>query len=132
MRFVLVAVAAFLLFRDASCAENITVGSFYETAKEKCHDIASIRVEMDRINNDILILLAERTAYVKRAGDIKARTTQIADDPQRVMEQEKKITERSIEIDLPLEISIPAFRVIMRASIQYQQEYIDQLKLQEN
>ncbi len=109
-------------------ASEQSIHTFYEIAKEKCHDIGAIRVEMDRINNQILELLAERTAYVKRAGDLKSRTTRIADDRQRVADQEQKIVARSIELGLPVEISIPAFRAIMETSIQFQQNYIDQYK----
>ena len=110
-------------------AEEETLSAFYEVAKQECHDIASIRREMDRINNEILVLLTERTAYVKRAGDLKSKTTKIADDRQRVADQERKIINRSIELELPTEISIPSFRIIMETSIQYQQGYIDQLSL---
>ncbi|MBS0624477.1 MAG: chorismate mutase [Verrucomicrobia bacterium] len=80
---------------------------------------------MDRVNNQILTLLAERTGYVKRAGDLKSQTTRIADDRQRVADQERKILEKSAELELPSSISLPAFRLIMESSIQYQQEYID-------
>ncbi len=110
--------------------EEDTLSSFYEIAKQNCNDISSIRVEMDRINNEILSLLTERTAYVKRAGDLKSRTTKIADDRQRVSDQEKKIIDKSIELELPTEISIPAFRAIMETSIKFQQGYIDQLTFQ--
>lgn len=102
-----------------------TLSDYYEVAREKCRDISCIRAEMDRINNEILRLLAERTAYVKRAGDLKAQTTRIADDRQRVADQEKKIIQRSLELELPVEISVPAFREIMENSIMFQQEYID-------
>ena len=57
----------------------------------------------------LLNLLAERTAYVKRAGDLKSQTKKIADDRQRIADQEKKIIDRSIELGLPIEISIPIF-----------------------
>lgn len=100
---------------------------YYTIARQNCHEIADIRKEMDRINNDILKLLTERTAYVKRAGDLKSRTTKIADDRQRVADQEQKIANRSIELGLPLEISLPAFRAIMETSIQFQQSYIDHM-----
>lgn len=103
---------------------------YYEIAKQSCHDIPAIRIEMDRINNEILKLLAERTAYVKRAGDLKSQTTKIADDRQRVADQEKKIIEKSAELELPAEISLPAFRAIVETSIQFQQTYIDHLSLQ--
>lgn len=108
-------------------SDENTLSFFYEKAKKNCHDISSIRMEMDRINNEILSLLAERTAYVKRAGDLKSRTTKIADDRQRVADQEKKIMDKSIELEIPTEISIASFREIMETSIKFQQDYIDQL-----
>ena len=126
MRALLMLVAVAAVHSNAVVADEGTLHSFYEAAKESCHDIAAIRTEMDRINDQILRLLAERTAYVKRAGDLKSLTTRIADDRQRVADQEKNITARSIELGLPVEISIPAFRAIMKSSIQFQQNYIDQ------
>jgi len=112
---------------EASHYIENTLSWHYERVKEECQDLSCIRKEMDRINNEILKLLAERTAYVKRAGDLKSKTTQIADDRKRVADQEQKLTARSLELELPLEISLPAFRLIMENSIQFQQEYIDHL-----
>lgn len=103
-----------------------TLSCHYETAKEQCQDISCIRENIDRINDKILKLLAERTAYVKRAGDLKSKTTKIAEDRPRVAAQELKLIERSIELGLPLEISLSAFRAIVENSILFQQEYIDQ------
>lgn len=108
-------------------AEDVTFNSYYEVAQQNCHGISDIRFEMDRINNEILQLLTERTAYVKRAGDLKSKATKIADDRQRVADQEQKIIKKSMELGLPLEISLPAFRNIMEESIKFQQRYIDQL-----
>lgn len=108
-------------------AAEETLDAFYEVAKQECHDITCIRREMDRINVQILRLLTERTAYVKRAGDLKSQTTKIADDRARVRDQEKKIIDASIELGLPTEISLPTFRALMETSIQFQQGYIDQL-----
>lgn len=116
-----------LLCSCKAFSDEMNLDDYYEIAKEHCHDIASIRMEMDRINNDLLKLLTERTAYVKRAGDLKAHTTQIADDRQRVADQEKKIIEQSAQLQLPLEISIPSFRAIMETSIQFQQKHIHKL-----
>ena len=128
MKLFLFLLNAFVLSAShKSFADDVAMDTFYEIAKENCHSIASIRVEMDRINNEILNLLAERTAYVQRAGDLKSQTTKIADDRQRVAAQEKKIIEKSLELGVPIEISIPAFRAIVENSIQFQQKYIDQL-----
>lgn len=110
------------------CPEDVSLSSFYEAAKEKCDTLSCIRTEMDRINNEILMLLTERTAYVMRAGDLKLQTTKIADDRQRVADQERKIIDKSYELGLPLEISLPAFREIMENSIKFQQKYIDRIE----
>lgn len=80
--------------------------------------------------NDILRLLKERSAYVKRAGDLKSKTTKVADDPQRAADQERKIFDKSVQLGLPTEISLPAFKVIMETSIQFQQQHIDHLSLE--
>lgn len=125
MKFLLILVSSLSL--AFVFGEENDLQYYYEIAKQNCQDISSIRVEMDRINNEILKLLTERTAYVKRAGDLKSKTTKIADDLQRVMDQERKILDKSRELGLPVEISYPAFKLIMEASIQFQQQYIDQM-----
>lgn len=112
----ILAFTIFSLLTTFSFAETL-FDSFYEIAKEKSQTISDIRAEMDRINDEILQLLTERTAYVKRADDIKLHTSKIADDRQRVADQEKKVIDRSIEFGLPVEISIPAFKAIMENSV---------------
>lgn len=130
VRLIVVWVLAFTALSDAVFSNEESPGTlsyYYEVARQTCHDISSIRIEMDRVNEEILELLAERTAYVKRAGDLKSQTTKVADDRQRVADQERKIVEKSRELELPTEISVPAFRVIMETSIRFQQQCIDQL-----
>ena len=127
MKFILIliSVSSFVLFDGGLLGEEKDLNHYYEIAKQSCQDLSSIRKEMDRINNDILRLLTERSAYVKRAGDLKSKTTKVADDRQRVADQERKILEKSIELGLPTEISLPAFKVIIETSIQFQQRYIE-------
>lgn len=83
--------------------------------------------KQDWINYDILQLLAQRTAYVKLAGDLKARTTKIAIDCRRIANQERKIFDQSMELGLTAGITLPVFRAIMESSTQFQQLYIDYL-----
>lgn len=130
MRTILIIATILTAISSGAFSDDDKLSDFYEIAKQKCHTINAIRTEMDRINDEILILLTERTAYVKRAGDLKSQTTKIADDRQRVADQEQKILLKSIELELPIEISLPAFKVIMETSIQFQQDYINQLGLQ--
>ena len=108
------------------CFSTQTMNSFYETA-QNCHDIACIRKEIDQINQELLTLLAKRTAYVKRAGDLKAFTIKKAQDHQRVEKQEKIIIEQALELELPLEVVIPTFRTLVDCSIEFQQNYINGL-----
>lgn len=127
-KFILFLTVLFVIVNSiAVFAEDITLNSYYEVAQQNCHAISDIRFEMDRINNEILQLLTERTAYVKRAGDLKSKATKIADDRQRVADQEQKIVKKSMELGLPLEISLSAFKSIMETSIKFQQEHINQI-----
>ena len=110
---------------NVAFSDEGNLSGFYEVARQNCHDIGCIRVEINRINNEILKLLGERTAYVKRAGDLKSKMSRVADDRQRVVDQEQMIVDKSIELGVPIEISVPAFRAIVETSIKFQQGYID-------
>lgn len=88
MKFILVLTSVVsMASENILFSEEKDLNCYYEIAKQNCQDISSIRKEMDRINNEILQLLTERTAYVKRAGDLKSKTTKVADDRQRVADQ---------------------------------------------
>lgn len=123
MKFILLAA---ILMPCLTFSNEKTFDSFYEEA-QTCENITCIRKEIDRINTEILKFLAERTAYVKRAGDLKSQTHKIADDRQRVADQEKSLIEKSEKLKLPIEISLPAFKAIVDASIEFQQKHIDEI-----
>ena len=120
--FLLSLIPTFLL------ANETAFETYYQTAKKECHDILAIRKEINRINEEILELLTERTAYVQRAGDLKAQTLKIANDSKRVQEQEAMLLEKSNQLGLPQEIVLPTFRSLVNASIEFEQAYIDQWK----
>jgi isochorismate pyruvate lyase len=131
MKFILIVTCiASVVFGGDLLSEEKDLNHYYEISKQNCQDISSIRKEIDRINNDILRLLTERSAYVKRAGDLKSKTTKLAEDLQRVADQERALFDKSIEVGLPTEISLPVFKVIVETSIQFQQQYIDHLLLE--
>lgn len=123
----LVLFLAISFFKQAVFSGEDNLSRYYEIAEQTCFEIGDIRREMDRINREILKLMTERTAYVKRAGDLKSQTTKIADDRGRVKDQERKIIDLSLELELPLEISLPTFRELMETSIKFQQRHIDEL-----
>ena len=101
--------------------------SIYIQTQQECQDLACVRAHIDKINSDLLKLLTVRTAFVRRAGDLKSQTTQLADDQQRVLAQEKNIKAQSVLLGLPVEISVPAFRALVEASTAYEQKYINNL-----
>ena len=42
------------------------------TAPQDCQDMADIRREIDRLDSELMALMAQRTAYIDRAAQIKA------------------------------------------------------------
>jgi isochorismate pyruvate lyase len=90
----------------------------------QCSNIKCIRVHIDNIDDRILSLIAERTAYVRRAGIIKGQA-QPANDKKRVREELADIEKKSIKQNIPVEISSVTFSALIQASIQYQQQYKD-------
>ena len=46
---------------------------------QQCHNLQDVRNEIDRIDQALLTLLAERMRYVRRAVDFKTDATQIID-----------------------------------------------------
>lgn len=88
----------------------------------QCNDIKCIRTHIDNIDDRILTLLAERTAYVRRAGIIKG-PIQSANDNARVQDELAQINKKSIKLNVPVEISLKTFSSLIQASIQYEQQY---------
>lgn len=88
----------------------------------ECGNIKCIRNHIDYINDQILMLLAERTAYVRRAGIIKG-PKQSASDPRRLQDELITIKKKSIQKNIPVEISLNTFNAMIQASIHYQQQY---------
>jgi isochorismate pyruvate lyase len=64
---------------------------------ENCQNIEKIRTNIDRIDRQIVSLLAERGAYVKQAAQFK-KTTADVKAPQRVEQVISKVTALSVEL----------------------------------
>lgn len=106
-----------------------TLQNIYQNEAIKCETLTCIRENIDKINREMILLLARRTAFVQRAGDLKMKT-RIANDPKRVQDQINSLSELSDELGLPKQISIETFKVLMKNSIEFEQKYIDR-KLRE-
>lgn len=105
-------------------AESKTVDYYYNRNATKCSDINCIRTNIDELNDKIIEYIAIRTAYVKRAGDIKQKIGK-ADDRKRVDDQLISIKEKSSKLLIPDNITLNVFRELIENSIEYEQKYID-------
>ena len=60
-----------------------------------CTDLSQVRVEIDRIDNDLVDLIAERFGYVERAWQIKLGLKQEANVPWRNQQVIDKVRARA-------------------------------------
>lgn len=74
--------------------------------------MAEVRAQIDRLDEQIVDLLAERGGYVRQAARIKARREQIVDPP-RIEEVVAKACERGARAGLPAELIEPLYRLMI-------------------
>lgn len=85
-------------------------------AVEHCDSIEEVRANIDRIDRQIVALLAERGGYVKQA----ARFKQTADDvkaPQRVEQVIAKVTALSRELGADPSVTEQVYRAMIAGFI---------------
>lgn len=102
------------------------IGKFHPGLKTsfKCQNIPCIRKNIDKINSQIMRLLAKRTVYVRKAGLIKGPILS-ANDSKRVQEEMKKIAIIANNEHVPKSIALSTFNAIILSSIKYEQQYKD-------
>lgn len=62
----------------------------------KCNSLDEVRANIDRIDNEIIQLLAERTGYVKQASSFK-KSEEGVRAPERVAAVIQKVREKAVE-----------------------------------
>ncbi|PYE29244.1 isochorismate pyruvate lyase [Rhizobium sp. PP-WC-2G-219] len=70
-----------------------------KTAAE-CQSMADIRTEIDRLDETLMQLLAERWSYIGRAGEIKTKAGLPADIPSRVDEVRANVRRHAADLGL--------------------------------
>lgn len=88
-----------------------------------CQNMGEVRVEIDRIDQAIVDLLAERWTYVDRAWALK-RTAEEVSVPWRNKEVIEKVRERADNAGLPPELAEALWRQIIGWGIQHQEEQL--------
>jgi isochorismate pyruvate lyase len=84
-----------------------------------CHDMPAIRREIDRIDRELVALLAERLTYIERAGVVKKDRNKVRDEAriQDVLTKVKSACERD---GFPFKIAEPVWRALMEGCIAHE------------
>jgi isochorismate pyruvate lyase len=89
---------------------------------QDCADLSQVRVEIDRIDNGLVDLIAERFAYVERAWHIKLGLKQEASVPWRNQQVIDKVRARAAEKGVPPDLCEALWRQMIGWFIQYEEE----------
>jgi isochorismate pyruvate lyase len=92
---------------------------------EDCESMDHVRVEIDRIDEALLDLVAERFAYVDRAWQLKKNPGE-ATVPWRIRQVIDKVEARAKERGLPPELAVALWRQMIGWFIQYEEEKLAQ------
>ena len=83
---------------------------------ENCNSIEEVRANIDRIDRQIVALLAERGGYVKQAARFK-KTTDDVKAPQRVEQVISKVTALSQELGANPSVTEQVYRAMISGFI---------------
>ncbi|MBI4723602.1 MAG: chorismate mutase [Rhodomicrobium sp.] len=88
---------------------------------EDCETMYHVRLEIDRIDEALLDLVAERFTYVDRAWQLKNNPAE-ATVPWRIRQVIDKVEARAKERGLPPELAVALWRQMIGWFIQYEEE----------
>jgi len=89
---------------------------------QDCADLSQVRIEIDRIDNDLVDRIAERFGYVERAWQIKLGLKQEASVPWRNQQVIDKVRARAVEKGVPPDLCEALWRQMIGWFIQYEEE----------
>jgi isochorismate pyruvate lyase len=96
---------------------------------EACADLSDVRVEIDRVDQALVDLIAERFGYVERAWQIKLAEKAAANVPWRNQQVIDKVRARAVERGVPPDLCEALWRQMIGWFIQYEEEKLrDQLE----
>ncbi len=88
----------------------------------ECATLADVRVEIDRCDDLLVDMIAERFGYVERAWQIKFREKQEANVPWRNQQVIDKVRARAQAQGLPPDLAEALWRQMIGWFIQYEEE----------
>ncbi len=93
----------------------------------KCNTMPEVRREIDRIDRELVKLLAERQGYIEQAGAIKGERTAVRDDA-RIEEVVQKVLAEADRAGLSRAIAEPLWRLLIEKSIEHEFDVFDEKK----
>ena len=88
----------------------------------KCETMTDVRREIDRLDRELVTLLAERQNYIEQAGRIKASRDKVRDVP-RIEDVIAKVLAAAKEAGLSPAMAEPVWRLLIEKSIEH--EYVE-------
>ena len=89
---------------------------------QECMDLSDVRVEIDRCDNALVDMIAERFGYVERAWQIKLGLAQEANVPWRNQQVFDRVRARAAEKGLPPDLAEALWRQMVGWFIQHEEE----------
>jgi isochorismate pyruvate lyase len=90
----------------------------------KCNTMPEVRSEIDRIDRELVKLLAERQGYIEQAGAIKGERSAVRDDA-RIEEVVRKVLTEADRAGLSRAIAEPIWRLLIEKSIEHEFSVFD-------
>ncbi|HAC57195.1 chorismate mutase [Parvibaculum sp.] len=91
----------------------------------KCNTMQEVREEIDRIDRDLVKLLAERQGYIEQAGVIKGERSAVRDEA-RIEDVVQKVLAQADKAGLARSIAEPLWRLLIEKSIEHEFTVFDE------
>jgi len=92
----------------------------------ECADMSQVRSEIDRIDRELVDLIAERFGYVDRAWQLKLNSREGAVVPWRIQEVIDKVREQANDKGVSPDLCEALWRQMIGWFIQYEEENLRQ------
>jgi len=96
-------------------------------APEQCRDMSELRAEIDRLDRELVAMLAERQGYIERAAEIK-QDRNVVRDQARIEDVVANVLVAARKAGLDPRIAEPVWRTLIERCIAHEFDRFDELK----
>lgn len=87
------------------------------TLPQDCHSMQELRVQIDKLDRQLIELLATRAIYIDRASELKPGEGLPARIPERVEDVVQKVRSNSVEVGMDPDLTERLWRILIDWSI---------------